>query len=186
MVEALEDPSERFSRLPDFRLYRAGKPWAYCEVKTVWRHSWTIRILHEDGPAEEHVERSDAPVSERLSGDLVTALRQLRAGNPDHALFNLVVLVNRDEEASLPCLTRLFSRHPTRAQRGLKARRAAKLAAEVEDFRSHVDLCIWATGQADGRLGVEGYFLFNPELRNQVKEIAGLEPEKLVILKPAA
>ena len=93
MVEALEDPSERFSRLPDFRLYHEGQPWAYCEVKTVWRHSWTVRILHQDRPAEEHLEVSNKPVEERLSGDLVTAIRQLRSGNPGHALLNIVVLV---------------------------------------------------------------------------------------------
>ena|ERR1035438_2991434 len=186
MVEAMEDPSERFSRLPDFRLYREGQPWAYCEVKTVWQHSWTVRILHQDRPAEEHLEVSDKPIEERLSGDLVTAIRQLRLGNPDHTLLNIVVLVNRDAEASLAGLKQLFSAQTASINRGSGTRHAARLAAEIQDFCRDVDLCVWATEQTDGMLFVEAYFLFNSELKEQVKQIVDLGPEKLIVLKPAA
>ena len=186
MVEALEDPSERFSRLPDFRLYREGQPWAYCEVKTVWRHSWTVRILHQDRPVEERLEVSDKPVEERLSGDLVTAIRQLRSGNPGHALLNIVVLVNRDEEASLAGLTQLFSAQTVSINRGLGDRHAARLAVEIQDFCRDVDLCVWAAEQADGRLNIGAYFFFNAELQEQVKKIIDLGHENLIVLDPAA
>jgi hypothetical protein len=186
MVEALEDPSERFSRLPDFRLYHEGQPWAYCEVKTVWRHSWTVRILHQDRPAEEHLEVSNKPVEERLSGDLVTAIRQLRSGNPGHALLNIVVLVNRDEEASLAGLSQLFSAQTVAIHRGRGDRQAARLAAEIKGFCHDVDLCIWATEHADGMLSVEAYFFFNAVLQEQVKKMIDLEYEKLIVLDPAA
>jgi hypothetical protein len=186
MVEALEDPSERFSRLPDFRLCREGQPWAYCEVKTVWRHSWTVRILHRDRPAEERLEVSDKPVEERLSGDLVTAIRQLRSGNPGHALLNILVLVNRDEEASLAGLTQLFSASTASIHRGVGDRHKARLMAEMKDFCRDVDLCVWAAEQADGKLAIEGYFLLNPKLQELVREIVGLGSEKLVLLEAAA
>jgi hypothetical protein len=185
MVEALEDPYERFSRLPDFRLYREGHPWAYCEVKTVWRHSWAVRILHQDRPAEEHLEVSDKPVEERLSGDLVTAIRQLRSGNPDHALLNIVVLVNRDEEASLAGLVQLFSAQTAFNNHSHRDRQAARLAVEIQNFCRDVDLCIWAAEQADGMLSVEAYFSFNAALQEQVEKMIGIGDEKLIVLDPA-
>ncbi|MGB8261548.1 MAG: hypothetical protein WCE75_14400 [Terracidiphilus sp.] len=167
-------------------MHRKGNPWAYCEVKTVWRHSWAVRVLHEDRVLEERVEVSEKPVHERLSGDLVTAIRQLRSGNPDHALLNIVLLVNRDPEASLNVLARLFSTPAEPSERGLEARRAARLAAEIRGFRRDVDLCLWMAEQADGRLAAEGYFLFNPKLQEQANEIAGMGSAKLVVLLPAA
>ena len=185
-VEALEDPSERFSPRPDLRLSHDGKPWALCEVKTIWRHSWTVRVTHEDRPPEEHREISNLPVDERISGDLVTAARQLRAGNPDHVLLNFVVLVNRDPEVSISGLAGVFSMQPASGLRGLAARRAARLAKDVRDFRSDIDLCIWATEQMDGKLALDGCFLFNPDLREQAKQIAGLGSAKLFTLEPAA
>ncbi len=166
--------------------FTKGKPWAYCEVKTIWRHSWTVRILHQDRPAEERLEISDKPVEERLSGDLVTAIRQLRSGNPDHSLLNVVVLVNWDEEASLAVLKQLFSAQASSINRGPGTRHAARLADEIRVFCRDVDLCIWATEQADGILVVEAYFLFSAEHKEQVRQIVGLGPEKLIVLKPAA
>src|SRR5271165_1690724 len=68
-VESLEDPTERFSRRPDLRLPRDGRPWAYCEVKTVWHHRWSVHILRSDRE-EMHTESTDKPVEERIGGDL--------------------------------------------------------------------------------------------------------------------
>jgi hypothetical protein len=185
-VEALEDPKERFSRLPDFRLYTEGNPWAYCEVKTVWRHSWTVRILHEDRPVEERLEVSDKPVSERLSGDLVTAIRQLRSGNPDHALLNFVVLVNRDADASPALLSQLFAATPASLRGSLKDRRDARLAEELQGFRRNVDLCLWVNPAPEERLAVEACLLLNPALLSFAEEITGLRRDKVISLDPAA
>ena len=186
-VEAIEDVSERFSRRPDLRLSKDGAGWAYCEVKTIWRHRWTIRILDdEDQAVEERVEESNAPVSERISGDLVTAFRQLKAGNPDHALLNVVVMVNRDAEASFELLTRALAHEPHSFGGTLQAKRTAMLAKEMEEFRRCVDLCLWTVERADGRLAAEGCVLFTEGLREQVKAWTGLDSGKQIILKPAA
>ncbi len=184
-VENLEDPAERFSRRPDLLLSQDGKPWAYCEVKTVWRHSWKVHILHE-GREEVRTEQSAKPVDERIGGDLVTAARQLRAENQNRSLVNIVLLVNRDPEASLAILAQAFAAQPPQAKRGLKARHDAMLAEEIQGFRRHVDLCLWANPGPNGELAIEGCFLFNPCLRSFAEEIAGLRGAKLIPLEPAA
>jgi hypothetical protein len=184
-VESLEDPTERFSRRPDLRLLRDCVPWAYCEVKTVWQHRRSMRILHSDGE-EVRTESTGRSVEERISGDIVTANRQLHAANPDRALLNLVLLVNRDPEASLLTLSHVLAAQPPRAGRSLKARREAMLAEEIQRFRKTVDLCLWTMPAANGELLVEGCFLFNPNLRSFAEEITGMRGDKVISLEPAA
>lgn len=184
-VENLEDPAERFSRRPDLLLSQDGKPWAYCEVKTVWRHFWKVHILHEDHE-EVRTEQSGKSVEERIGGDLVTAGRQLHADNPNHSLPNFVVLVNRDSEASFEILGRIFTTPPPQTKRGLKARRDLMEYEEIQRFRRNVDLCLWANPGANGELLIEGCVLFNPCLRSLAEEIAGLRGSKLIPLEPAA
>jgi len=185
-VDAIEDPSQRFSKLPDLCLSYDGAPWAYCEVKTIARHSWKVRILHDGRPAEERVEESGKSVIERITGDLITAARQLKSGNPDHALLNFVVLVNRDAEASPSLLANLFSEKPASAGRSLKARHEARMAAELQSFRNIVDLCLWANPVTEERLTVEACLLLNPNLLSFAEEITGLRGDKLISLDSAA
>jgi hypothetical protein len=185
-VDALENPADRYSRLPDLRLSRDSAPWAYCEVKTVLRHSWTVRILHDDRPIEERREVTSQTVNERVKMDLIMAARQLNAGNPGHALLNFVVLINRDPDASPAVLARVFATQSTGHGRGLAARRAARLAQEVQSFRRNVDLCLWAKPESNGKLVMESCLLFNPALRSFAEEVTGLRGKKLVSLEPAA
>jgi len=183
---ALEDPRQRYSRLPDLQLLRDGAPWAYCEVKTLWQHSWTVRILHEDRPIEERREMSTKPADERIGGDLVTAMRQLQAGNPGHVLHNFVVLVNREPMMTPAFLTELLTRPVAVSGRSLAARRAAQFAREFQAFRRDVDLCLLAKPRTGGKLVIESCILFNPGLRSFAEEISGLRGDKLVSVEPAA
>jgi hypothetical protein len=185
-VDAIEDPRERYSKLPDLRLSCDGSPWAYCEVKTIARHIWRVRILHDDQPIEERIEESKKSVIERITGDLVTAARQLKAGNPDHALLNFVVLVNRDKEASPNLLTQLLCATPASQGRSLKARREASLVQDVQGFRRIVDLCLWVTPAAEEKLVVEACLLLNSGLLSFAEEVTGLRGDKLISLHPAA
>jgi hypothetical protein len=172
IAESLEDATERFSRRPDLRLLRDDGPWAYCEVKTVWQHRRTIHILHSDGE-EVRTEPTGKSVEERVRGDLVTAYRQLNAENPGHTLLNLVLLVNRDSEASLPIVSQVLASEAAKDGRRLMARHEAMLGEEIQRFRKAVDLCLWTTPAAKGELLVEGCFLFNPNLRSFAEEITG-------------
>ena len=183
-VESLEGSRDLFSRLPDLRLSCDGQPFAYCEVKTVWRHATQFRILHEDRPVEERVELSAEPAEERLSTDLVTAIRQLNYTNSDHTLLNFVVLVNRDPEATPDLLAKLFAKRLPKSKRGLQAKHDSWTVKAIQDFRGKVDLCLWVDGLSG--FSVIGYFVGNPSLREQVEGIAGLGLEKLLPLEPAA
>jgi len=183
-VEKLERSRELRSQLPDLLLSRDGHPFAYCEVKTVWRHTTQFRILHEDGSVEERVELSAEPAEERLSTDLVTAIRQLNSTNSERTLRNFVVLVNRDPEATPALLAKLFARRLPVSKRGLKARHDSWTVDAIQDFRRKVDLCLWIDGLSG--FSVTGYFVGNPSLQEQVEGIAGLGLEKRLPLEPAA
>jgi hypothetical protein len=183
-VEHLETERDLFSGMPDFRLFRDGRPFAYCEVKTIWRHTRSIRILHDEKPIDERVEVSAAPVEERLTGDLVSAVRQLQYQNADHKLFNLVVLVNRDENANPEMVAALLS-----SVEGLESAAlppGARRKEGLQEFRREIDLCLWASPSAGGGLIVERCFLLNPGLRSFAEEITGLRGDKLISLEPAA
>jgi hypothetical protein len=185
-ADALESPSQRFSRLPDLRLAQGGIPWAYCEVKTLWRHSWTVRILHQDLPVKERRQATRRQIDERIENDLAMAGQQLNAGNPSHVLLNFVVFVNRDPEASPSLLEKILAQPAVSSGRSLKARRALKMAQEVQAFRRNVDLCFWAKPTRQGKLVIEKCLMFNPSLRSFTEEITGLRGKKLVPLEPAA
>jgi hypothetical protein len=186
VVEALEDRTQKTSRNPDLLLSRDGAPWAVCEVKTIWRHSWKVRISHEECPAEEREELSSRPVGERLSGDLIAAIRQLNAGNPGHTLLNFVALVNFDPEATPMLLSQLLAQQAHPSARTVAARRAARLAQELQNFRRGVDLCLWARPVATRKIVIESCFLFNPALRSFAEEVSGLKGSRVVSLDPAA
>jgi hypothetical protein len=186
VVRSLEDPSDRFSSLPDLQLTRKGIPWAYCEVKTIWRHRWTTRIMHEGRSVEESMHVSSLSVEERISGDLVTAFQQLNSTNPHRAMKNVVVLVNRDPEASLPALRRVLASNPKHPGRGIADKRAARMASDIRQFCREVDLCLWSTVRTDGTLVIEAYVLFNTEFEEQLRGIVDLDRVQRLTLDPAA
>lgn len=185
-VERLEASREIHSDKPDLRLLRDGAPFAFCEIKTLWRHTTRITILHDEQPVEERVEVSKASVEERLTTDLVTAIRQLLYANPDHSMLNFFVVVNRDVDATPGHLATVLNRATPAKGRSLAAKRAGWTAKEIERFRGNVDLCLWAVPAANGALSVEGCLLMNPSLRSFAEEITGLRDEKLIALDPAA
>jgi hypothetical protein len=184
VVQLLEPERDTFSRSPDMLLLRNGKPVAYCEVKTIRRHRHHIRILHDDREVEERVELSTAAVEDRLSTDLVTAVRQLNYANSDHALDNFAVFVNRDPEATPALLANLFDKRPPSSKRGLRAKHEAWTVEAIQDFRRKVDLFLWVDGLSG--FSVTGYFAGKASFRQQVKEFTGLGLEKLLPLEPAA
>jgi hypothetical protein len=185
-VDRLESGRTLFSRDSDFRLSRDSAPLAFCEVKTVWRHTVRTRILHEDRPIEERVEVSNKTVQERLSTDLVTAIRQLLYANPDHALLNFVLLVNRDQEATLTdLLSVLNTAFSSKKTKSLAARQAIWTAKEIDQFRRNVDLCLWSSAAGE-ELVLDQCLLFNPSLLSLAAEITGLRGDRLISLEPAA
>ena len=186
-VEFLEpNPRELRSLLPDLRLTRDGQLFAYCEVKTIWRHTSHIRILHEGRLVEERVDVSKAGVEERLTTDVIASIRQLLYANPDHGLLNIVVLVNRDADANAALLAHVLNRRPSYKEIASQDWRAAKSIEEVEKFRLGVDICLWGDSSAGDGFSVSNYFLLNPRLAEEVKTWTGLDEEKRIMLQSAA
>jgi hypothetical protein len=186
VVEALEDPAERHSRLPDLKLWRDGKAVAYCEVKTLWRHTWTVRILHEDRQEEIRKEISEKPALKRLSDDLFLTMQQLQSGNPDHALLNFAVLINRDSDLSATSLMELLLQPPPAPSRGLRARLKAQTHEDLQWFKRKIDVCLWIDP-----VGQEGFAVTAALVRDQpIFETLGnlnfISAEKLILLDPAA
>jgi hypothetical protein len=189
-VELLEsNPRTLSSRLPDLRLLRDGKPFAYCEVKTLWRHTSQIRILHEGRAVEERVEVSNAGVEERLTADVITAIRQLLYANPDHGLLNIVVLVNRDADATAALLAHILNRRLSYKEISSRDWRAERTIKEFEKFRVGVDICLWVDTLAGKNFSMSSYFLLNsrnPQLASEVRNWTGLGEDKQILLQPAA
>lgn len=185
-AEALETGLGRHHVRPDLRLSRNGVPWAYCEVKTLWHHRWTVEIRHKDRPAELRSGLTEKSAAERLSGDLSTALRVLQQENAEHALLNIVLLINHDPELSPATAARLLTPPDLPAPRNLRERREARATKEMRAFRNVIDLCFWAESKGEGQFALEGYFLTNPELQTRILPIADQVCARRISLEPAA
>jgi hypothetical protein len=185
-VERLEEENDRQSRLPDLLLSLDGAPFAYCEVKTMQKSSVSIRILHDDGTAEERNEWTTRTVEERLASDLTTAIQQLNYGNRDRRLPNFAVLVNRDPEASPATLHALFQRPLPKSPRSLKLKREAWIVDAIQDFRRNVEFCLWMEPDVAGSLVLTAYFVRDPELIAKLRGTSQLDLDKLVSLECAA
>src|SRR5277367_276307 len=81
--ERFEKEHTRFSKSPDFKLYKDGLLVAYCEVKSFQHDGWLDKRLEAAKRGELGELRQD-PIYNRISNAVHTAVKQLETVNPDH------------------------------------------------------------------------------------------------------
>lgn len=176
----------RTMKTPDFRLSRNGVEAAYCEVKSFQRDNWLEEQLSK-APAGELVGglRPD-PIFNRINNAIHTAFKQFESVNPDHRLLNFLFLVNHDTSARPEDLDRVLT--------GFENRRSGILDPTCVQFsqdrifheKGKIDLYVWLDFQ-EGQLRSRAYrVLGNPESRQWVCGLLGIEPAVVRIIPTAA
>jgi Ribosomal protein L7/L12 dimerisation domain len=80
-------------KTPDFKLIKKSKLYGYCELKSP-RDDWVFTFPDKSKPGESGVETRHSPTSNNLARQIMSAVDQLDAINPNHGLPNVLVLVN--------------------------------------------------------------------------------------------
>lgn len=78
---------------PDFKLLQGGLLRGYCELKSPW-YDWALDFPKDLQAGEVRAEVRPAQAAPNLAGHIQKAASQFDAVNPDHALPNILVMVN--------------------------------------------------------------------------------------------
>lgn len=78
---------------PDFKLFKDGTVQGYCEIKSP-NDTWLFDFPEDLQPGELREEQRPAPAVPNLAMHIEKAAEQFNSVNPDHALPNIMVIVN--------------------------------------------------------------------------------------------
>lgn len=112
-VVRLSEAQRAKGKTPDFKVMKDGQLAFYCEVKTITRDDWIDRKLRQEPPLAEveRIRTSDkslwngqcgpyalitGPVHDRLTSDILRAVQQFSAVNPDRCRPNVLFIVNHE------------------------------------------------------------------------------------------
>jgi hypothetical protein len=176
----------RTMKTPDFRLSRNGVEAAYCEVKSFQRDNWLEEQLSK-APVGELVGglRPD-PIFNRIGNAIHTAFKQFESVNPDHRLLNFLFLVNHDTSARPEDLDRVLTGFEN-PRRGILDPTCVQFSqGRILAEKGKIDLYVWLDFQ-EGQLRSRAYrVLGNPESRQWVCGLLGIEPANVRTIPTAA
>jgi hypothetical protein len=92
-LEPLSKEEMAKGKTPDFKLIKGSTLCGYCELKSP-RDDWFLEFPDEITPGEIVSETRHSPTSNNLARQIMSAVEQFDAINPDHKLPNVLVLVN--------------------------------------------------------------------------------------------
>jgi hypothetical protein len=168
---------DRFAKTPDFSLLKDGKVVAYCEVKTFKRDVWLDRML-ADAPSGTLAggSRPD-PIYNRISNAIHTAAKQLVSANRDHGVLNILVLMNRDEQAKYQDLVSVAT-GKWDPLAGIHDKTHEQYSeGRIQEEKSKIDLYVWLDACKDDPPKPRGFFFGNCESRKRVCSLFGIDPD---------
>jgi ribosomal protein L30 len=135
---------------PDFKIMKGQELVAYCELKSP-RDDWILEPVQGENPKT----RQD-PFYRNLAKHIETAVMQFDAVNPDHAVPNVVVIVNHALDKDRRDLRMVFEGVPVPNGKPIPV--VAK-QEEMQDAAKRIDLFFWI----DAREPLPPKPLFNPD-----------------------
>lgn len=168
---------DRFAKTPDFSLLRDGKLVAYCEVKTFKRDAWLDGML-ADAPTGTLAggPRPD-PIYNRISNAIHTAAKQLESANRDHGVLNILVLMNRDEQAEYRDLVSVIT-GKWDPLAGIHDKTHGQFSeGRIREEKSKIDLYVWLDAYKDDPPKLRGFFVGNYENRQRVCSLFDIDPD---------
>lgn len=176
----------RSMKTPDFRLSRNGVEVAYCEVKSFQRDNWLEEQLSHIPSGEVAGGLRPDPIFNRISNAIHTAFKQFESVNSDHRLMNFLFLVNHDTSARSEDLDRVLTGFENPRKGILDPTCVEFSQGRIFNEKGKVDLYVWLD-VLDGQVRSSEYrVLGNPESRQWVCGLLGIEPSKVRNIPSAA
>lgn len=97
--EKFDKEELRSGKTPDFRVYKDGELFSYCEVKNAGKDTWLDDKLDKAEPGEIVGGLRKDPVFNRLSAHIHKARKQFDAVNADEKWPNILSFYNEDEQS---------------------------------------------------------------------------------------
>ncbi|MFZ0747204.1 MAG: hypothetical protein WAM85_22565 [Terracidiphilus sp.] len=185
-IDGFANNEMRDLKTPDFRLSRNGVEVAYCEVKSFEKDNWLEDQIRQVPPGQIAGGLRPDPIFNRISNAIHTAFKQFERVNSDRRLLNFLFLVNHDTSARPEDLDRVLT--------GLENPRKGTLDPTCVQFsqgwvfreKGKIDLYVWLDSH-DGQIRSSEYrVLGNPDSRQWVCGLLGIEPSRVRNIPSAA
>lgn len=180
--ERFEKEHTRFSKSPDFKLYKDSKLVAYCEVKTFQHDRWMDKQLNAVKPGEMAGGLRQDPIYNRISNAVHTAAQQFNAVNPNHEVFNFLMLVNHDKAAKYADLVSVLTGYWDPLHGVLEKTHTQFSEGRIREDKRKVDLYLWMKPASDGKLQLAGYFFGNDQSVEPVSQLLGIDRSKIKMI----
>jgi hypothetical protein len=174
------------AKTPDFILMRDGVEIALCEVKSFQRDLWLEDQLKNAAPGELVGGLRPDPIFNRISNAVHTAFKQFVSVNSEHRLLNFLFIVNHDTSAGYKDLIRTLTGFED-PLKGHFDRTCEKFSeGRIRFEKEKVDLYIWLDIEKSGRIKGMFHYFGNPETRQFVCDLLGLDSARIKDIPPAA
>jgi hypothetical protein len=165
---------------------RDGAEIALSEVKSFQRDSWLEDQLKNAKPGELVGGLRNDPVFNRISNAIHTAFKQFASVNSEHRLLNFLFIVNHDTSAGYKDLIRTLTGFED-PLKGHFDRTCEKFSeGRIRFEKEKVDLYIWLDIEKSGRIKGMFHYFGNPETRQFVCDLLGLDSARIKDIPPAA
>jgi hypothetical protein len=179
-AQRFEKAETRFSKTPDFKLYRDERLVAFCEVKTFQHDSWLDRKLKNAASGELAGGLRPDPIYNRISNAVHAAIQQLETANPKHEYLNFLALVNRDMTATCEDLTSVLTGYWDPLHGVLEKTSTAYSEGRIREGKRKIDLYVWLEPSQNKPLKPRLFFFGNEndETRDRICKMLGVNPNK--------
>lgn len=133
---------QQSGKTPDFRASVNGNLIAYCEVKSIVRDSWLVRLFAKAVPGKIVGGLRDDPVFNRLTDDVHTAAQQFDAVNLQCTVPNILALVNHDRNCGFLDLLAILTGNFIGTEGTIPIYRRFS-EGRIHDEKSRIHLYIW-------------------------------------------
>lgn len=174
-----EKDHTRFSKSPDFKLYKDNRLVAYCEVKSMQHDSWLDKELEATEPGELAGGLRQDPIYNRISNVVHTAVKQFEAVNSSHGVLNFLVLVNRDISAKRRDLVSVLTGYWDPLKGRFEKTHTQFSEGRIREEKCKVDLYAWMEPDSDNQLIPKGYYFGNKRGMEQAGPLLGLDTSKV-------
>ncbi len=185
-VAAFSKNEMRDLRTPDFRLSRDGIVVALSEVKSFQRDAWLDEEMKKVPSAEGAGGIRPDPIFNRISNAVHTAFQQFDSVNSSHELYNFLVLVNHDPSARPEDLDRVLTGYEDPLHGCFEQTCVQFSEGRIRKEKRRIDLYVWMDFLKAHSFRVRRLFFGNPETRDSVCKLLGIDSEEVKMIPPAA
>jgi len=185
-VGSFSENEMRDRKTPDYILKRAGEEVAYCEVKSFQEDSWLAKQMKNLPPDEITGGLRNDPTYNRISNAIHTAAKQFESVNPDHRLFNFLVLVNHDRTAEYKDLVSVLSGYWDPLAGCFERTHLPFSKGRIGVEKGRIDLYVWFNVLRDGTISRPWFVLGSPDTKASVCDLLKIDQAQVRDLPPAA